>query len=319
MKRIVILAGLLFGLLPALSARAEVVDRIAAIVNNDVITTCQLEQELVDHLKESGRTEGQLSPGELSTLRHQALSQLIDETLIRERAEAAGIRVTDEDLDAAIQDVERQNHLTREQLVAALKAQGMDFATYRTNLRRQILRFKLMGREVQSKIEITDEEILKYFRDHIDEYRKKATLELARIAFPLPDQAVPSQIAAVRAKADAVLERLRKGDDFYQVLLTVSADKSATGGNLGSFTEDELTPGFAKAVAALKPGEVSPVLETPQGFTILKVVSRQPGSIRKYDAVKDEIRHTLHQQKMEEGIKAWAQSLRKGAHIEILI
>ena len=319
MKRLVIVAGVLLGLLPALSARTEVVDRIAAIVNNDIITTVQLDQELDNRLQTEGKTEKDLLPGDLSTLRQQALSKLIDETLIRERAATAGITVTDDDIDAAIKDVERQNHMTREQLVAALKAQGMDFDIYRENMRQQILRFKLMGSEVRSKIEVTDKDILTYYREHIDEYRKPATLELANISFPLPSEATPPQIADVKAKAEAALAKLRKGEDFYQVLLTVSADKSATGGDLGSFAECDLTPVFAKAVAPLKAGEASSVIETPQGFTILKVVARHPGNSRQLDAVRDEIRNTLHQQKMEEGIKTWAQGLRKGAHIKILL
>ncbi|HKK02187.1 MAG TPA: peptidyl-prolyl cis-trans isomerase [Desulfuromonadales bacterium] len=319
MKRFVLLVGLLVGLMPALSARAEVVDRIAAIVNNEIITTVQLNQEIESRLQAQGKTEKDLLPGDLSSLRKQALSQLIDETLIKERADADGIQITGKDVDAAIQDVERQNHMTRDQLIAALKAQGMDFDAYRENMRRQILRFKLMGREVRSKIEITDEDILKYYRDHIDQYRKPATLDLARISFTLPDQATAPQIAAVKAKAEAALAKLRKGEDFYQVLLTASADKSATGGDLGSFSEGDLTPVFAKAVASLKAGDVSSVIETPQGYTILKVMSRQPGSSRQMDAVKDEIRHTLRQQKMEEGIKAWAKELRKGAHIKIML
>jgi peptidyl-prolyl cis-trans isomerase SurA len=193
----------------------------------------------------------------------------------------------------------------------------MTLDTYRENLAKQILRFKLIGREVQSKVEVTNQETRDYFRVHIDEFREPAYLRLARLTFPLPAKASAVQREAARAKAEEALSRLRRGEDFYGVLLASTADQSAEGGDLGTFKAGELTAAFEKAVQGLKEGEVSAVIETPDGFHILKVEERSSGKIRQFDEVQGEIHKAIADQKTEARFKEWAQSLRKNAYIDI--
>ncbi|MBE0597940.1 MAG: peptidyl-prolyl cis-trans isomerase, partial [Desulfuromonadales bacterium] len=207
MKILCVLATALLMTLP-LTGRAETVNRIAAVVNDEVITTYQLEKELAEQGVEK-------SPA----ARRQALEALIEETLISQRVEALGLKVTEEELEAAIEDVQRQNKLTREQLVEALRSQGMEFTEYRENLRRQILRFKLLGREVQAKVEVTSQEVRDYFRAHIDDYREAPNVRLNRLTFPIPPRASEEQMATIRQQAAEALARLRGGESFTSVLL----------------------------------------------------------------------------------------------------
>lgn len=315
MKRLLLLVAMLL-LAPLSGVRAETVSRIAAVVNDELITTHQLDRKVAERL--TAEAGGQTLPAEKTdALRRSVLSELVEEALVRQRIDELGLKVTDEEIEAAIQDVQKQNKLTREQLVQALQFEGMTFEAYRENLGKQILRFKLLGREVQSKVEVTNQEIRDYFRAHIDDFREPAYVRLARLTFPLPAKATAVQIEAVRTKAEAAHARLRQGEDFYSVLLSSTADQSAEGGDLGSFKAGELTAAFERAVQDLKEGEVSAVIETPDGFHILRVEERSPGKIRQFDAVQDEIQKAIADQKTEVRFKEWAQGLRKSAYIDI--
>jgi peptidyl-prolyl cis-trans isomerase SurA len=311
MRRFLALAALLLFALPV---RAEVVSRIAAVVNDEIITTYRLDQVLAQRLQAERRP---LSTVETEALRRRVLSDLIDEALVRQRVAELGLKVTDEEVEAAILDVQNQNKLSREQLVAALRAEGMTFDEYRENLRNQIQRFKLLGREVQSKVEVTNQEIRDYFREHIDDYREPPTVRLSQLTFPIPAKASPERIEAVRTKAAAALERLRRGESFAAVLATCQTEKNGEGCDLGTFVEGELTPSFAAAVRDLGQGETSELVEMPEAFYILQVAERTPGRIRQFDAVKGEIERKMKEQKTEEAFKKWAEGLRKNAYIDI--
>jgi peptidyl-prolyl cis-trans isomerase SurA len=298
-------------LLPGL-AMATTVSRIAAVVNSEIITTRQLERELAERAGDAD-----IPDSKMAELRQQVLSELIEQTLIEQRVKELGIKVADEEIEAAIDDVRNQNKLTREQLIEALRFQGMDYEKYRENLRQQILRYKLVGREVQAKVEVTNKEVRDYFREHINEYREEPFLRLSRITFPIPEKATAVQIEAIRNRAQEALARLQQGEEFYPVLLSFSADQSAEGGDMGTFGEGELTPAFEKAVRGLKEGEISSLVETPSGFHILQVTERTPDKIRQFDEVKEEIHRIIRDQKTEERFKEWSKDLRKAAYIDI--
>lgn len=314
MKRILILSAILSLSLGA-TAHAAVVDRIAAVVNNDIITTYALDQAVAVQTARKG--EKPLSDPNRDALRHEILNQLVDNDLLEQKSKELGISVSDKEIAGAIKDVETANHLTDSQLKGALEAQGMSLATYRENLRKQILRFKLVGREVRSKVEVTHQELLDYFRTHIDDYRKRAAVQISDITFPLPASASAAQADAVRRKALRARARIEKGEDFTAVLNDCATADAARGGKLGTFTEDQLTPVFARAIKGLKKGEISQVVETPQGFHLLKVTGLTPGKIQKFDTVKDEIRKTLVKQKTQQRFKKWTTELKQKAYIDI--
>jgi peptidyl-prolyl cis-trans isomerase SurA len=307
---------LAFFLVTAAAAGAQTLDRIAAVVNNDIITTYQLQQAMTAH-QADGAAEGKSSASDQEARQREVLSKLIEDDLVQQRIEALKIQVSDEEVEGAIRDVEKQNKLTPEQLERALQAQGMSMTEYRQNLRKQILRFKLLGREVQSKVEVTHQDLLDYFREHIDDYRGTSYVRLSRISFPIPDGASAEQIAAVHKKAEAALARLHGGEDFNAVLQSFASDKSAVGGDMGEFSEGQLTPAFDRAIQDLKEGETTGLIQTSGGFHILKITERSSGKIRKFDTVKDEIRKTLEEQKSKERYKEWAAGLKKNAYIDI--
>lgn len=310
-----ILLPVLLLVLTAGPLRAEIVSRIAAVVNADVITTHQLDQAVAAVLEGKPKP----SPVDLANLRSQLLNRMIEDKLVQQKIAELKLTVSDEELEAAIRDVQKQNHLTREQLVAALQAQGMSFDAYKENMRKQILRFKLIGREVRSKVEVTNQDLLDYFREHIDDYREAPYTRISRITFPVPASADAAAKEKLKADAEAARKRLEAGDALDQVLKDYAA-AGAEGGDMGTFKEGELAPVFDRAIRDLKQGQVSAVVAGPRGnFYLFKVDVRKPGTIHKFDTVKDEIEQTLLKQKREERFQEWAKSLRKDAYIDIRI
>jgi peptidyl-prolyl cis-trans isomerase SurA len=290
-----------------MTSPAETINRIAAVVNDEVITTFQLEQALKEN--PAAGAEG----------KRQVLEKMIENTLLQQRIREIDLRVTDEELEAAIVDVQRQNNLTRGQLEDALRQQGMSLAEYRENLRGQILQFKLLAREVESQIEVSNQEIRDYFQEHVDDYRQPPSIRLSRISFPLPAQAGEEQVAAVRRQADAAREQLLQGEDFSSVLRSASAAVEADGGDMGLVKHKDLTGAFANAVRDLGPGQVSAIIETPQGLHLLLVTDRNTDQVRQLDEVKEEIANILREQKGDGGLQRWKRQLKEKARIEIRI
>jgi peptidyl-prolyl cis-trans isomerase SurA len=296
-------------------AQGEVVSKIAAVVNNEIITTHQLDMKLTDYL--ASMAQGKVVPQEqMKEMRHQFLDRLIEEELVQQKIKALKLTASDSEIEDAIKDVQRQNQVTREQLILALQAQGLSFDGYREKMRDQILRFKLVGREVQSKIDVTDQDVRDYFRTHIDDYREAASVEIEDLRLPLPEQASSTQIAEARDKADQALLKLRNGASLATV---IAETDGATGEKMGSLKERELSPLIRDALAGTKAGDYSAVIDTPTGLMIFHEIDRRPGSIRNFDDVKIDIRQKLTDQDREERFKTWTRDLRKNAYVDIRI
>lgn len=314
MKRIVLMA--IIAVLTAVPyAEAQVVSRIAAIVNDEIITTGQLDRELDRMLAENPQED--LTEEKRQELRRELLSRLIDDLLVDQRAKKIGIAVAEEEIDKAIADVQRQNGIDREQLEAALTAQGMTFPEYRAKLARQLLNFKLVGREIRSEVEVTNQELRNYFQENIDEYREAPFIRLSRLSFPLPSGADANQIAALRSLCQEARQELRLGTPFGDVLEKFTRDKGGDGGAMGTFGEGELTEPFAGAVRNLEVRQVSEVIETPAGFHILYVEEKNPGRVPDFEEVRDQLSKMILERKREEALQGWAENLKKEAHIEI--
>ncbi len=309
--------SLLLGLtLLAAPAAAEVINRIAAVVNDDIITTYQLEQEVAKRLAQRARGE-KIDAGQMATLRRTLLEKMIEETLLQQQIKALGLKVSEAEIDEAIRDVQRQNKLTEERLQKALAAEGLTMKAYREKLRDQILRLKLVGRQVQSKVDVSDSDIREYFRAHIDEFREPPYVVLSNIVIPVPEGADSAQVEAARRLAGKVVERLRAGESYTAVLDELKTQGLGSGSDMGRFQEKELSRDIARRLEGLKPGDYSDPLEKPTGFFIFRVDERVPGSIRNFDLVKAEIRQKLIDEAREREFRKWSETMKKDAYIDI--
>lgn len=301
MLKKIVLVGLVVSLM-ATTASAETLSKIAAVVNEDIITTRQLNQRI--------DAEGVAAAGTLQ--QRQVLDKMVAELLMQQRAEEIGIVVADEDIEKAINDVERQNNITREQLEQALIAQGLTMTRYRNQLTNQILRYKLMGREVQSKVDITRQEVRNYYQQHLDDYRQSAHTRLSRLSFP-----VNSDTQQAQHDADLARRKLIEGETIDQVLLDLSGQTQIEGGDMGAFKAGELSPAFEKAIKPLEVGGVSEVLELGGMLHLLKVEERNSGGVAELSQVEGQISEQLRREKLEVKLEQWRSELKSEAYVDI--
>lgn len=292
---------LLLCLLFPLHAAALEINRIVAVVNNDAITSLQLDKALAAGAGMPAIDE-----------RRQVLASLIEESLIRQRAVEVGLTVSDDEIEAAVQDVLRQNRLSQEQLEDALAQQQITPDDYRQGLRRQILRFKLVGREVQGLIEVSSREIQDYYSANSAAYRDAAKITLQHISFPL----LGHDLSGQEERGAAARTALLAGEDFASVLASAVQD-GADGGEMGSLNLEDLTPTFAAAVKDLPVGGCSELIASEKALHLFIVTDRTPGKVRTLDEVREEIRSQLAEQKRSTAAQDWLDNLKKSAHIEV--
>lgn len=292
-----------FCLLFPFNAPARELNRIVAVINNEAITSIQLDKALA-----------LAAPTATPAIdeRRQLLDRLIEESLMRQRAAEIDLTVSDEELEAAVQDVMRQNRMSKEQLDIALAQQGISPDDYRQNLRRQILQYKLVGREVQGLIEVSSREIQEYYQANNTAFSKAPSIELQHISFPLSGQDAKMQ----EARGNAARNALLAGKDFASVL-AAAVQEGGNGDTMGNLQEEDLTPAFAAAIKDLPIGGCSKLIVSEQALHLLVVAKRTPGKVRPLEEVREEIRAKLAEQKRSTAVKVWLDGLKKRAHIEV--
>lgn len=313
MKRILPLL-LLCSLIATAPVLAKTLTKVAAVVNKNIISTYQLDKAVQDALAKTPQ-KNQLTAEQYDQLRTKVLDQLINEELVVQRIKELKLQVPDAEMNAAIEDVERKNNLTPETLKQALAAQGMTYEGYRAQLKKQILRYKLLSREVNYKVQVTDSEIRTYFREHIDEYRAAPKVRVSHLSFKIPPDASKETLAAIRKQADACRDQLLSGEDFAKVLKEQGT--AATGGDMGMLVEKDLAKQLRKALAGLEVGQVTEPLIMNNQLNLFLVTGRNPGDIHLFDHKKPEIEEVLKQQKTEARFKEWTKELREHGHVDI--
>lgn len=278
---VIALATASFGLPAQAATRAVEVDRIVAVVNNEVITALQLRARVAQAERQLRRQGVELPPMEV--LERQLLERLIVERAQVQLAQETALRVDDATLERAIDRIAGNNNLSTEQLRAALEADGVSWSRFRDEIRTEILLTRLREREVDSRIVVTDAEIDNFIASNPDAFSGQE-FAVAHILLRTPEGASPQQVDAVRQRAEAVMARLRSGEDFARVAAEVSdAPDGLSGGSLGWRPLDRLPALFADAVRELRPGDTSPILRSAAGLHIVRLVDRRGGGM---DAVQ---------------------------------
>ena len=284
-------------------------------MNDDIITVVEVDKEYAQLQKELEK----LPASEKMGLRSAALNRLIDKKLIEQKIKELDIRVGDEEVRAAIDDVKKQNNLTQETLVQALAAQGMTFDQYRSQLKEQLERLRLMGQEVRSKVQVGEREMREYYEANRARYGGDQQFRARHIFFKLPKGAGAAEVATVERVAGEVLKEARSGKDFVELAKKYSSDPAAArdGGDLGSFKRSEMISEIGDAVAAMKPGQISDVVRSPAGLHIIKLEEKTEAKGKSFEEVKGDIEDILYKKKSDERFAQWVKDLRTSAAIEI--
>lgn len=309
---------------------AQLVDRVVAIVNDDVITMSEVNEEGKGYFK---KITEQAPPAQiedaLSRARNQILNNLIDKKLIAQEAAKQKVSVSDEEVRMAAEQMLVNNKITRDMLDTQLGQMGMDYEGYLETLRNQILQSKLINYEIRSKIIITDDMILDCYDTDYTKHISDGGFYLMQMGFvwnrSKKDNTSPATDAekmAAKKRAERVHALIVDGQDFRTLAKKFSELPSAVdGGDIGVFMEDEMAPYMQKAVLKLKTGEVSDIIETPSGYQFFKVLSCQDGQIvvqASFDTVKEEIRAKLYDEKLKAEFDEWVRKIKAEAYIKKL-
>ncbi len=301
----------------AFEARGEelLLDRVAAVVNGQVITLSEVRAAAAPSLeglptgidREAARVEAM----------KRALDALIDEKLLAQETRAREIHVTEAEIDRAVVEVRRQHGLTDSEFRQAIRSQGYTWESYRDELKDQLERYKLLGAEVQARVEITDEDVRSYLARR-GSGRPVEEARVRHILVRVPEEATEPEEQEFLRRAEQSLERIRAGEDFAQVASDVSDDPSArTGGDLGWLRKGRMVRALDDAVFQASEGEVLGPVRSPFGFHVIEVVEHRRTAAERDEMMEHRSRQRLMEEALEEETRRFLNGLRRRAVIEI--
>ena len=298
------LAMLLSSSLPMTASGSVVVDRVVAVVNNEIITLSDLQREETLKKVDVQKDERLL------------LEDMIDRKLQMAAAKSAGMDVTDKELTEAVTDIMKRNSLDSKQFESALAKEGLTLEQYKTELREQMTLSRMFNKYVRSGVAVDEAEVRAYYERNIKSYSLPEEIRVRQIFFRVPENATPAETALIKEKATVALARAKKGESFVALVKELSeGETAALGGDLGFLQRDQAIPEIEEATRTLKPGEIAGPIRCAGGFHIIRLEEiRTP--VKPLDQVKEEITKMLYEQKVENTYRTWLQSLRSNSNIE---
>jgi peptidyl-prolyl cis-trans isomerase SurA len=322
MRKLFLLALVCAVALPAFSADA-VVEEIVARVNNRIVTLTEFQRSK-EQLKQEVQQQDPANADKLYAEREKdVLRDLIDQQLLLERGADLGI-TGDTEIIKWLNDMRKQMKLdSMEDLEKAAQAQGISFEDFKLEKKNQIITQQVIGKEVGSHLNITADEEQKFYEQHKSELERPEAIRLSEILVAAekkdnsaPDD--PQQLAAAQAKAEDLLAQIRKGADFAEIAKKNSNGPSAAqGGELGEFQRGTLAKELEEKTFAMKPGEVSDVVRTKQGFVILKVTDHQKPGIPSFKEVEPKLQDAVYMSKLQPALRDYLMKLREDAYIDL--
>ena len=272
--------------------RIAPIDRIIAVVNEDVITQKELD-EMLKHTIRQLQTRGVQAPAH-DVLEKQLLERFIVNRLQLQMAKETGLVVSDTDLDDTLRRIAKENKMSLPELYAALERDGVNFNKFRDEIRNELILMRLKEREVDNRVTVTEGEVDNFLHSQeisgggVNEYR------LAHILVQVPERAEPAQIEVRYRRAEAALAKLKSGAEFAQVAAEFSdAADAMKGGVLDWRPSTQLPTKFAEVLASMQPGGLTPVIQSPNGFYIFKLLDRRGQQAATVIITQTQARHIL--------------------------
>jgi len=301
------------------SSRAGVcateIDRIVAIVGPDAVTLSEIQTEMAPALADiNQRYRGAELASAVDKLKRSTLNSIIDKHLQIQEAKVQGIEVTDEEVNAAIDDIMKRNKLDKASFITALANEGYTYDDYKKTLGDQLLIMRLVGRAIKSKISIKEEEIVNYFNQNKAKFVQPETVRVANILFPVKGNDMD---AALKDAQDA-RAKIMAGTPFEEMAATCTGNPDAAKSCvLGSFKRGELSPDVEAKAFSMAAGEVSEPLKTDKGYQLVKIMEKTPGKEATLEDVRPQIIDELTSKQGETLFADWLQELRKHTYVEI--
>jgi peptidyl-prolyl cis-trans isomerase SurA len=297
-----LLTVLLFAGGPQAANGTVVVDRVVAVVNDEVITLSDLQRE---QMKRPDVKDGKL-----------LLEEMIDRKLEMAAAKRNGLDVTDREAADAIADIKKRNNLDDSQFEAALAREGLTLEQYRSDLKEQMTLSRLFNRFVRSGVAVDESEARAYYEKNPQQFSLPEEVRVRLLVVKVPQNATPEQAESARTMANELMDRIRKGEDFIGLIRQHSdSSTAARDGDLGFIQRGQAIAEIDEATRSLKPGEYAGPVRSGEGFLLIRLEDVRIPSVP-FEKVKEEIVKTLFEQKTEIAYRAWLQTLRSDSHIE---
>lgn len=302
------------------SSLAEIVDRIIAYVNDDIITLSELNEKTIAF--QAARQQNPFMDGQdlpLENIRRNVLENLIHERLAAQEISRLKINVDEAEVDNVLTRFKQDNYLTQETLEAQIRKEGKTLEDLRQQIRQELARNKLITREVRDKTVITDDLVQAYYESNLSEFQVKERWRLQDIFLPFPPQASPEERKQLHALSQEIFSRLQQGADFTIMAQQYSRGPGAEeGGDLGFFSKGELEPSLEKAIETLEPGQISPPVKTAMGFHVIKVTEVDSTPAKPFEEVQEIIRSKLYQRELNFRYREWLNSLRERSYVKVV-
>lgn len=303
-------------------AEAKVVEEIIARVNNEIITKSELNKAR-ESAADGAREEcnGRCTPEQLQVAiedsQKTALRDLIDQSLLAQRGKDMDINV-EPDVVKQLDQIRQKNNLKDlDELEKAVTAQGLNWEDFKNNIKNRILTQEVIRREVGSHINITHDEEMKYYEDHKKDFVRPEQVALSAIEIKTEGKK-ESEIPELKAKAQKLHDRVRDGEDFGELAKRFSDGATAQqGGYLGQYKRGELSKELEDTVFKMDRNQLTDVIETKQGFLILKVMEHYQEGQQTFDKVENEIQDHIYQERMEPALREYLKTLREQSYVVI--
>ena len=298
------------------SARAEVVDRIVVVVNDDIITLSELNSATkisLGGLKGDNLEDLLVGMDEVDT-RSRILDAMIEKTLMRQSAERVGIEVSDREIDNAIEDVIADNNIDRDILMKYLSDNDLTYKEYREQIKEDIREVKFTDRYFRSKVVLSEEALEEMYNRNIDDFRGAPSYRLKLIVLSPEEGADKIDELRIAAVEDA----LKGGGDFDSIVTEFSDGPAKDkGGDIGYVRSVDVDPVIEAVVLKLSVGEVSPFLEIGDSIYVVKLIDRKAGEVASFEEASNTLKQRLFKNLLKERYDEWLDNTRRFAHIEV--
>lgn len=323
MKRTLLFTAILTIYLSGLfgsSLQAEVVNKVVAIVNEEVITLYDLDRAMaqtknIEQIMEMG-SRGEKAQA-LKTTRNQALKVLVEDKLLDQEMERRNIAISKEDEEKAINNVLERNKMTLEQLKNEIRSKGGTWTAYRASLMEQLKRIKFMGQVLAPRVRVTDADLDEFFARNQKQFSRFQSVEMAQVIIPVAPDAGDAELGKAQKIAAEVAKKAQAGEDMEELGKKYSNFPATA--LKETYPVAQLAPQIVAVVSELSPGEVSEPVRSSMGLHVIKLYDRKTLAGEEYKAIREQIRAKVFELKLEEELENYLDDLKKKSFIEIKV
>jgi len=299
-------------------ASARTIDRVVAVVNDEIILDSELEEFTAPMMRNPVDLDTPEGAAVFEQLKKKYLDKLIDQRLIGQQAAELKLSVSPDEVDRSIEEIKRSNKIDDAEFLEALKAQGLTLSGYRKTLKKQILDMKVISTAVRSRIQITEEEVRTAYAQSDRQNAGERLAHLREIVINVPKGASAADVQKKQQLAAKIEAQAVNGADFAELAKSYSeSDTRTEGGDLGFVQAGNLVDTLASVVQGMDPGDIRGPIRTDGGWEVLQLVEWKAGNLRPYDEVKDQLRRQLYDAQVMKATEAWVKDLRRKAHIDV--